>query len=190
MSFFPQMTELFSAENLGALKIIGIGYIGLLWLSIIIWVTRDIVSRSNNLFFQAFSILLVIGLPIVGVVLYLIVRPGKTLMERYYEQLETGVLQNEQKESDQEGQRCGKCLTDVQDDFVFCPSCGEQLKKICTYCKKSFDDQWEICPYCGKAPKPKVATRMGRRAFKKSEPQLDLDAASDSLEDDTNSNTL
>lgn len=190
MPLLSQMPELFNVENLGALKVIGIGYFSLLWLSIIIWVTRDILSRSNNLFFQAFSILLVIGLPIVGVLLYLIIRPGKTLMEKYYEQLETGVLQTEQKEMDNENQTCNKCLTRVEDDFVFCPSCGDQLKKVCSYCKKPFENKWDICPYCGKAPRAKAPTRMGRKTFKKPEPQLDLDAASDSLEDETNPNTL
>ena len=63
-------------------------YGGLLWLSIIVWVTRDAISRSNNLLFQVFAILLNIGFPVLGILLYLIVRPGKTVLERYYEELE------------------------------------------------------------------------------------------------------
>ena len=63
-------------------------YVGLLWLSIIIWVTRDAISRSNSLMFQVFAILLNIGFPVLGTLLYLIIRPGKTVMERYYEELE------------------------------------------------------------------------------------------------------
>lgn len=190
MSLTSYLPESFNIENLDALKFIGIGYVGLLWLSIIVWVTRDILSRSNSLFFQALCILLVIALPIVGVLLYLIIRPGKTLMEKYYEQLETGVLQTEQREMDKENETCGKCLTDVSDDFVFCPSCGEQLKKVCFYCKRSFDEKWDICPYCGKAQKPKAAAKIGRKTFKKPELQLDLDAASDSLEEEASKNRL
>jgi hypothetical protein len=63
-------------------------YGGLLWLSIIVWVTRDAISRSNSLLFQVFAILLNIGFPVLGILLYLIVRPGKTVLERYYEELE------------------------------------------------------------------------------------------------------
>jgi hypothetical protein len=63
-------------------------YVGLLWLSIIVWVTRDAISRSNSLMFQVFAILLNIGFPVLGTLLYLIIRPGKTVMERYYEELE------------------------------------------------------------------------------------------------------
>lgn len=65
-----------------------IAYIGLLWLSIIIWVTRDAIHRSDSLIFQVISILLNIIFPILGVLLYLIIRPAKTSVERYYEALE------------------------------------------------------------------------------------------------------
>ena len=63
-------------------------YIGLLWLAVIIWVTRDAIHRSDSLIFQVIAILINIIFPILGILLYLIIRPGKTTAERYYEELE------------------------------------------------------------------------------------------------------
>ena len=77
-----------SAPSFQTVQLIVIAYIGLLWLSIIIWVTRDAINRSDSLIFQVVSILLNIAFPVLGTLLYLIIRPGKTTTERYYEELE------------------------------------------------------------------------------------------------------
>jgi len=77
-----------TSPTLKTLQLSVVVYLGLLWLSIIIWVTRDAINRSNNLLFQAFAILLNIVFPVLGTLLYLIIRPGKTVAERYYEELE------------------------------------------------------------------------------------------------------
>jgi hypothetical protein len=94
------MTDLLSSlQTSGIIDLIGspsfktlqyavIIYFGLLWLSIIIWVTRDAILRSNSIAFQVISILINIFFPILGVLLYLIIRPTKTTLERYYEDLE------------------------------------------------------------------------------------------------------
>jgi hypothetical protein len=63
-------------------------YLGLLWLSVIVWVTRDAINRSESVLFQALAILLNIVFPVLGILLYLIIRPSKTILERYYEDLE------------------------------------------------------------------------------------------------------
>jgi hypothetical protein len=84
-----------STPSFDLLKMGVLVYLGLLWLSIIIWVTRDSINRSNSLLFQTFSILLNILIPILGVPLYLIIRPGKTLLERYYEDMEHRILMEE-----------------------------------------------------------------------------------------------
>jgi len=156
----PVLTEtvdFLSSDIFGTVKLVLLGYFALLWLSIIVWVTRDVLQRSSSIFLQAFSILLNIVAPFLGVLLYLIIRPGKTRMERYYEELERNVLENETPE----GQNaCAKCLTPADKDFNFCPNCGESLKKTCAKCRKTFPIIWNICPFCGKEYKetPKIKT--------------------------------
>lgn len=58
-------------------------YIALLWIVILLWVARDISNRSSSLFFQIFALLLIlIFTPFLGLFLYLLFRPSKTLTER------------------------------------------------------------------------------------------------------------
>ncbi len=138
--------DFFASDAFGTLKIVVLGYFGLLWLSIIIWVTRDALQRSSSLLFQTFSILLNIAIPIIGVLLYLIIRPSKTRMEQYYEELERNMLEGTDSG---EKNTCNKCLTSVDKDYSYCPNCGDSLKKTCLKCKKSFPNFWNICPFCG-----------------------------------------
>ena len=69
-----------------------VGYLVLLWVSLIIWTTKDIISRTNNVVYQLISILLVVILNIFGLFIYLGVRPAKTLIEKFFEDLEYEAL--------------------------------------------------------------------------------------------------
>lgn len=69
-----------------------IGYLVLLWISIIVWTTKDIISRTNNVVYQLISILLVVVLNIFGLLVYLGIRPAKTLIEKFFEDLEYEAL--------------------------------------------------------------------------------------------------
>jgi len=80
--------EFISTPSFKTIQLAVIIYFGLLWLAIIIWVTRDAINRSNSLLFQVLAILLNIFFPVLGILLYLIIRPSKTTLERYYEELE------------------------------------------------------------------------------------------------------
>ena len=151
-----QTVDFLSSDTFGTIKIAVLGYFALLWLAIIIWVTKDALQRSRSIFFQAFAILLNIIVPFLGVLLYLIIRPGKTRMERYYEELERNMLEGE---SMGEQNACDKCLTPTDKDYTFCPNCGESLKKACPKCKKTFPNIWHICPFCGKEYKGKPSRK-------------------------------
>jgi len=62
-------------------------YLLLLWLGIAVRVTKDILNRTNSILLQMFCILLIlVGTPL-GIFFYLLIRPGRTLYERYYEEL-------------------------------------------------------------------------------------------------------
>jgi ABC-type multidrug transport system fused ATPase/permease subunit len=80
--------DFISAPSFQTIQLALVIYIGLLWLAVIIWVTRDAIHRSDSLIFQVISILINIIFPLLGILLYLIIRPGKTTAERYYEELE------------------------------------------------------------------------------------------------------
>ncbi len=175
--FITTLIDTVSADPLGSARIILIAYGALLWLSIMIWVTRDALSRSESIMFQAFSILLSIGVPILGVILYLIIRPSKTLSDRYYEMLEAKVLEEESKEGMLQGTQdghqshCDKCLIPVKDDYAYCPNCSIKLKKSCDSCKKTFPNIWSLCPFCGtKYKEKKKIAKPAKKSTKTKKP--------------------
>jgi len=119
-------------------------YFFVIWGAFIIWVTKDITNRTNSLFYQFFGILTIIVLtPILGLPIYLLIRPRNTLVEQYYE--ESGV-----DASDIEaGKFCPYCQEMIEADFFFCPHCHAELLYDCFQCGKIIQTQWKICPYCG-----------------------------------------
>lgn len=145
-SFLTNLVDFMSSPTFGTIQIVVLSYLGLLWLSIIIWVTRDSIHRSNSLLFQTFSILINILVPILGVLLYLIIRPNRTNLEKYYEDLEQRIMSEAETEK---SITCEKCLTNLDENYTYCPNCGIKTKKTCAKCKKHFPTIWNICPFCG-----------------------------------------
>ena len=66
-------------------------YFLIVWITIIIWVIKDITSRSESLFFKFISILTVIIFWPLWVLIYLLIRPNKTFFEKYYEEIEGNI---------------------------------------------------------------------------------------------------
>lgn len=66
--------------------------------------TRDIMLRTKSFAYQFASILLVAGLPVVGYLVYLLIRPARTIKERELEAMLTTILQN-QKEAQKTSQK-------------------------------------------------------------------------------------
>ncbi|MBI5414318.1 zinc ribbon domain-containing protein [Candidatus Peregrinibacteria bacterium] len=117
-------------------------YIAILWLALVIWVTRDAMYRSSSILFQIGAILLNIFLPVFGLILYLIIRPHRTLLEKYHEDLEYRMLEGGES-------YCFSCAQTLREGFQFCLKCAEEVNHACEQCKKQFPKKWDICPYCG-----------------------------------------
>ncbi len=141
-NFSQNMSDYFELTFI--LKVVLV-YLAALWVSLIIWITRDAINRSNNLIFQIFVIILNIILPVFGLIIYLIIRPTRTLLERYYEDLEYRAL----VDNGEEREFCQKCKIDLSSDYKFCPNCAEKLRQACLGCKKEYSKKWKNCPYCG-----------------------------------------
>lgn len=124
-------------------------YLGVLWFAMVIWVGRDIINRTNNILFQVFVILLNIVLPVFGLILYLIIRPSKTLLEKYYDELEYNFLSDQASGDEQ----CPKCEGAIDQDFLYCPSCAQKVKNSCWHCNHIYLSRYVVCPYCGKKEK-------------------------------------
>ena len=128
-------------------------FLAALWLSLVIWTYRDMRARSRDPLAQILAALVVAVLTLPGLVVYLILRPPRTLNEAYQHTLEEEALLQEIEEKP----HCPGCGRDIQESWQICPTCQTRLKKPCHNCRKLMDLAWNICPYCA-APVP------GRRA--------------------------
>lgn len=161
MEFIDQASAFLSSSLFGYILKGALIYLGVLWFSMVIWVTRDIINRTNSVLFQTMVILMNIALPVFGLVLYLIIRPTKTLTEKYYEELEYNFLNEHEHE-----ESCKRCEKRVKSDYLFCPHCEERLKQVCWSCKHTYLEDYAVCPYCGK--KEEDNNRKPRSIKKKS----------------------
>lgn len=127
------------------------------WIGLVVWTLRDIRIRSRDIFAWLLSALLVLLFNLLGLALYLLVRPKETLAEQYERALEEEVLlQGLENRS-----TCPHCQKSVEADFLLCPWCHTHLKKRCTRCQRVLDLEWSVCPYCGHpgadSPRPRFA---------------------------------
>ncbi len=129
----------------------GGAFLAALWLALVIWTWRDIRSRARDPLAQALAVLVVAALNLPGVLVYLILRPARTLEEEYQRTLEEEAL----LASIEDQALCPGCERRIREDWQVCPNCHTKLKKTCQHCGKLMELPWNICPYCG-TPAPGV----------------------------------
>jgi len=126
------------------------------WVAMIIWTWRDIRARSRDIFAAILAVILVAVFPVVGLLLYLLLRPKETLAEAYDRALEEEALLR----SVEEQLVCPNCQRVVDKDWRFCAYCHTQIKKGCPTCGRLLELSWSLCPYCGSpASVPKARSR-------------------------------
>ncbi len=123
----------------------GGAFLAALWISLVVWTYRDIRSRARDPLVQVLATLLVAVLNLPGVLVYLILRPPRTLEEEYQRTLEEEAL----LQALEDLPLCPGCERRVKEDWQICPNCHTKLKKACQNCSKFMELPWNICPYCG-----------------------------------------
>lgn len=123
-------------------------YFFIVWISIIIWVTRDIINRTNNILLQIISILIPLVLTPFWIIIYLMIRPSKTLFEKSYEEEVVVSPHIELLSQNEEKHNCFNCWFEIKKDYIYCPNCKTKLKNNCKKCKKEIDSNFKNCPYC------------------------------------------
>ena len=123
----------------------GGAFLAALWLSLVIWTYRDIRNRARDPLARILATLVVAVLFLPGIVIYLILRPPRTLDEEYQQTLEEEAL----LQSIEESNLCPGCGRKIRETWMVCPSCNTRLKKPCHQCGKLMELAWNICPFCG-----------------------------------------
>jgi RNA polymerase subunit RPABC4/transcription elongation factor Spt4 len=141
MTFDPT----FLSNFLLVLTAFGGAFLAALWIALIIWTYRDIRGRARDPLVQILSTLLVATLNLPGILVYLILRPPRTLEEEYQRTLEEEAL----LQALEDLPLCPGCERRVRDEWQVCPNCHTRLKKSCHNCGKFMELPWNICPFCG-----------------------------------------
>jgi RNA polymerase subunit RPABC4/transcription elongation factor Spt4 len=119
-------------------------FVAALWLSLMVWTYRDIRSRARDPLIRILAVFVVGVLFLPGILIYLILRPQRTLEEDYQHSLEEEAL----LQSIEDNPLCPGCGRRIRDDWVVCPNCHTRLKKTCHQCSRLMLLPWNICPYC------------------------------------------
>jgi len=127
-----------------------------LWLALVIWTYRDMRARHRDRLVHILAALMVALLNLPGVLVYLILRPARTLEEEYQQTLEEEAL----LQSIEDQSVCPGCERHTREDWLVCPSCQTKLRKRCHSCGRLMDLPWNICPYCG-TPAPGMRKEGG-----------------------------
>jgi len=134
------------------------------WAAAVIWVWRDIQSRTEDPFVRVASLAPVAMFSIAGLLPYALLRPQETTDERLQRQLD---METCRRELDQYTV-CTRCRRRTQVDFIACPYCRETLSRPCDGCGKQVALTWLLCPYCTKQ-QPQAARPA---AVRRRDPQL------------------
>jgi len=116
-----------------------------LWVALVVWTYRDIRNRHRDRLVHILAAVLVALLNLPGVLVYLVLRPPRTLEEEYERTLEEEAL----LQAIEDQILCPGCERRVREDWLVCPNCQTKLKKPCHQCGKLMELPWNICPYCG-----------------------------------------
>ncbi len=146
-------------------------YFFIIWISIIVWVLKDITNRTNSLLLQLLSLFIVVFLTPFWVFLYLLIRPGRTNLEKMYREIDDNLdlLSTIMKDKywNCEVTICPKCNYKLSSDFKYCPECSTKLKTNCKSCKKEISLNWKTCPYCSEKVKDKEDDKDKKHTPKK-----------------------
>lgn len=121
-------------------------YFVVLWVALAYWMVRDARLRSPSPTLSGLAAVLGLGLPFFGALVYLVIRPPRTIDEERALALEEQALVEQPAEISE--RPCPTCGREIERDFVVCPYCRTQFAQRCHACQRSLRLGWRLCPYC------------------------------------------
>ena len=134
-------------KNLGPLFLLMGLYAVLFWMALAYWALKDARQRSDSAGFHLFALALNLAVPVLGLFVYLLVRPSVTLADQRAIALEAEVL-SQPSEEPAALRPCPACGREIERDYVLCPYCHTRFAKRCPSCRNAVRLGWTLCPYC------------------------------------------
>jgi RNA polymerase subunit RPABC4/transcription elongation factor Spt4 len=123
------------------------------WLVVLYWIWLDSGDRTSNTTVRCLYVLLAASLNVIGLIIYLIIRPSQTIEEIYWADLERRYLKYETSSLGD----CPQCGAQLYPGYNFCPNCKYKLKRRCSRCEVLVDRKNKYCPNCGQEMKKRVS---------------------------------
>jgi hypothetical protein len=124
-------------------------FLAVFYVAIVMWTYKDSRRRIDDPILVASSVAISM-LPIVGVLVYMLLRPPEYIADVRERELEIRAMEH----SLGRHERCPHCSSHIEADYIACPTCTAPLRSPCDDCSRPLDPRWAICPYCqAKAPR-------------------------------------
>ena len=116
------------------------------WLALAYWVYKDARRRIEDpVLVWGATLVLGLALPLVGVFIYVLLRPPEYLDDVRERELEIKAMEERLARRDL---HCPVCRAEVGPDYLVCPVCTTKLKQACVNCKAPLEALWQVCPFC------------------------------------------
>ncbi len=142
------------------------------WLALVWYTYADARRRLEDKLLVRTATVAALIFPLIGTVVYVIVRPPEYLEDRLERELEMEAAAARLASAD--FRACPHCEEMVGSSYLRCPHCMSRLRDPCGSCRRPLDPDWLICPYCeaeipGVTPSPEEQARERRRIEREAE---------------------
>lgn len=161
------LTNVFDlTKNVGGILVV------VFYFAIVLWTYKDARRRIEDPILVATAVATSM-LPIVGVLIYMMLRPPEYIADARERELEIRAMERELGRQE----RCPYCKSHIESNFLSCPVCMTKLRQSCSGCDHPLDPRWAMCPFCetevprAKRPSPSSPKRSSRPTAQKAPKQ-------------------
>ena len=129
----PILDYLIEVVTLKNVIIFSLLYFFVIWISLLVWVIKDITNRTDKVYLQVIWILTILIFTPLGIFLYLLIRPHNTLFEQYYLEVEKNLECLSEDVVEKIGKKnlniinCENCNSEISEEFKYCPYCKTKI---------------------------------------------------------------
>jgi RNA polymerase subunit RPABC4/transcription elongation factor Spt4 len=120
-------------------------FLVVIWVALVYWTYSDASRRLDDPLLIGCATVASL-FPFIGTIVYTIVRPPEYLEDAHERELE--IRAAEKRLALLDNRTCRNCGSEIEPNFLRCPTCMRKLKEPCRSCGRPLDPRWRVCPYC------------------------------------------